>query len=288
MNEEFLFSPELQTLLGSILCDRISRAWSGELPEEIRLRAGSLPVIRSGGREIGLEGACPESRHLEEIVMRAVRYSAYSFEKPLKNGWLPLPGGGRLGICATVTGEGFRDVSSLCIRLPRVYECLSRSEFREIYPEGFQSTLILSPPGYGKTTLLRSMIRRLSLSGFNVSVADDRFEIAGSIRGKPAYDLGPRTDVLSGGCRSDGMMMLLRSMAPDVIACDEISSPEDGRAALTISHLGVRLLATAHAESREDFEKRELSRRMVASGVFRKYVLILLDKGKRKYHAGVF
>ena len=288
MTEGPALSSELRTLLGSALSQKIDRAFPGELPEEIRLRAGCAPVLRAAGREIALEGGCPGSGNLEEIVLRAVRYSAYSYEKPLKSGWLPLPGGGRMGICATMTGEGFRDVTSLCIRLPRFYECLSREEFRAVYPDGFQSTLILSPPGYGKTTLLRSMIRRLSLSGLNVAVADDRFEIAGAAGGKYAYDLGPRTDVLSGGRRSESMMMLLRSMAPDVIACDEISSEDDAEAAFAISHLGVGILSTTHALSREELEKRELSRRMIASGVFRKYVVIFLEHGKRRYQAGSF
>jgi len=195
--------------------------------EELRLRVGREPLVKYAGKIIPLPGIHPTAQFLRELALKAAQHSLYAYEKPLRNGWLPLSGGGRLGIAATLADGGIRDIASLCFRFPGNHACLTLEEYQNMYKQGFQSTLILSPPGYGKTTLLRALLGHLSAAGYVVGVADDRFEIAAMRAGTPGFPLGAGCDVISGGRKDEAMLMLLRSMSPDVIACDEITSPED-------------------------------------------------------------
>lgn len=253
-------------------------------PEELRLRVGKEPLLKFSCKTIALTGICTTSQLLREIALSAAQHSLYAFEKPLRNGWLPLPGGGRLGIAATLADGGIRDISSLCFRFPGNHTCLTQEEYQNIYKQGFQSTLILSPPGYGKTTLLRALLRHLSSAGYMIGVADDRFEIAAMRGGMPGFDLGERCDVISGGKKSEAMLMLLRSMAPDIIACDEITSVEDAEAVISIGNCGVHLLSTAHAIDKDSLSNRSVYREILGSNLFRRIIRIDIIDGVRRYY----
>lgn len=155
----------------------------------------------------------------------------------------------------------------------------------------FASTLILAPPGMGKTTLLRDLIRALS-SGegcppHRVSLADERGEVAALYRGVPQLDVGPGTDVMEGCPKAMALMLLLRGMGPQVLAADEITAPEDVKALLTAAGCGVSLLATAHGESREDLRRRPLYRPLLEEGIFRRLVLIDGQGDARRYRVEV-
>ena len=145
------------------------------------------------------------------------------------------------------------------------------------------SVLILSPPGYGKTTFLRECIRQLSDSGKRVSVADERGELAAVHRGVPQFDLGKASDIMSGVPKAQAVMMLLRAMNPQIIAMDEISSPEDVEAAETASGCGVRLIATAHAADKSELYRRPVYKRLLELGVFKNTVVIENRCGRRSY-----
>lgn len=250
--------------------------------EEIRLRVGKEMLVRCGGREYA-SGVIIKQALLKEILAKSSDYSLYSHEETLRSGWLPLPDGARIGIAARISGDGLRDVSSLVIRLPYSGEVWCEKDFLTAYHEGFRNTLILSPPGWGKTTLLRDLIRRFSLSGKAIGVADDRYELAAVCKGVPSFDLGPRTDVVSGGNKARAAMMLLRSLSPDVIAFDEITAEEDMEAAENAAFLGVGLLATAHAGEVSDLQNRKLYRNLLESHVFSLAIVIRMEEGKRKY-----
>ena len=252
--------------------------------EELRLRCGNLPTVLISGREQPLPGVRTgiTSRELAQILSAATQYSSYSAEDSLREGFVTLPGGHRIGLCGTaVTHAGqtasIRDLSSLCIRAAR--------QVRPAIPEPVSalgvSTLILGPPGAGKTTLLRECVRRLSFQGRRVCVADERGEVAACYRGVPQLDVGPHTDVLTGARKDAAIMRLLRTMNPEWIALDEITAPEDIAAMEQASYCGVRFLATAHAACAGELQKRPLYRRLCALELFEILLVLTPDRQVR-------
>ena len=246
--------------------------------EELRLRAGQSPVVVENGGQRQLPGLVRQEE-LDGILERATQHSSYSSIQTLRQGFVTLPGGHRIGVCGSAVvknGEmtGFRQISSLCIRFARDV----RREGGELLPFLTESSLIIGAPGAGKTTLLRSCIRALSASGRRVCVCDDRSEISAMTQGSAQFDLGPQTDVLTGLEKSEAMMMLLRVMDPQWIAADEITQKRDILAMEQISYCGVKLLATAHAASREELFSRPLYRELMALGVFRRLFVLRPDR----------
>ncbi len=147
-------------------------------------------------------------------------------------------------------------------------------------------TLIISPPQAGKTTILRDLIRYLScgvpelkIPGFSVGVVDERGEIAASYGGVPQHDLGPRVDVLDHCPKAIGMLMLLRSMSPHVIATDEIGRQQDVDAIWEMVYTGVSILATVHAAHWAELEQRPHLRELIAERVFKRYIFLSRRKG---------
>lgn len=251
--------------------------------EDIRLRVGQPPSVFAAGQETPLAAAPVTWQELEQVLMAATDHSYYAAAEQLADGFVTLPGGHRIGVCGTLAVRGgsavsVRSISSVCIRLARDVPCR--------VPELTRSTLLLGAPGSGKTTLLRACIRALSRRGQRVCVADERGEIAACVAGQPQMDVGPCTDVLTGGKKAQSMMMLLRSMRPDWIAVDEITAPEDLSAIRQCSYCGVRLLATAHADSPEELARRPLYRELTALGVFDTYVWLDGQKNWREETAG--
>lgn len=251
--------------------------------DELRLRVGRPPVYTHAHTEYPLflpdEKNNVSGAELEEIVMSACGCSVYSVQSQLAAGYLILPGGHRIGICGTLVQESgriltVREISSLCIRFAREI----RTDVSPLRKALEEDLLIIGAPGSGKTTLLRNCIRQISESGRRISVADERGEIAAAFSGKPQFDLGPCTDVMTGGKKSESMMLLLRSMTPAVLAVDEITAPEDVEAIRQAGYCGVRLLATAHAQSLDEFNGREVYRSLLKLGIFRRAVLLRPDR----------
>ena len=281
MNESYL------SVLPSELCAGIRSLSALEYAglQEIRLRCGQMASYLSLGREqvipCGARGYYVDAACLSGIVNRATGYSRYASAEQLRQGFLTLPGGHRLGLCGQAVYEGsgirtLRELSSVNLRIARA--CRGAGKHVCSYVKSnLQSTLIAGPPGCGKTTLLRELIRTLSdESGQRVSVVDERFELAACNDGLPGFDVGQMTDVLSGARKSEGVYLLLRTMNPDWIAVDEITDERDVDALLRSSFCGVRILASAHIFSPEDLSARPLYARMCAQGLFRN--LILMDK----------
>ena len=220
---------------------------------------------------------------LTQILRRASDYAAYAVQDQLTAGFLSLPGGHRLGVCGqAVPGQNgirsIRELQSVNLRIAREVPGAADGAVSLLWSHP-ASTLILGPPGRGKTTVLRDLVRQIS-DRFRerIGLVDERGEIAACLGGVPQLRVGQRTDVLSLCPKERGILLLLRSMGPRWIALDEISDPADAEALIRASYCGVRFLATAHAWDRSDLEKRPLYRSLMESGVFENLVLIKPDR----------
>lgn len=238
--------------------------------QELRLRIGGPPELVTGRGSIWLEGMAAQA-DLDYVINAASRYSPWSTATAAQ-GYLTAPGGHRIGLSgdAVVRNgrmEGIRSVRSLCIRVARDFPGIGKSA------AGIKgSILILGAPGWGKTTLLRDLIRLKSETA-PVSVVDERRELF------PEHFLaGKRTDILWGCPKDEGIAAMLRTMGPRYIAVDEITDREDCEALVQASCCGVEFLATAHAASLGEFRSRPVYRPLVESRIFGSVLLLHADK----------
>lgn len=233
--------------------------------EEIRIQLNQTIRIKGGNREIVLETRL--DRKLFDIILNnLLDYSIYAYEDEIAKGFVTIEGGHRVGICGRAVLENnnvrlLKDISSLNIRRSRQIPGCADKIYEAIVDKdnGVHNTVIVSPPKCGKTTILRDMVRLLSNRGFRVGVCDERSEIAGMYRGVPSYDLGPRTDVLDGCPKAEGMRMLIRSMAPDVLITDEIGKSEDMDALEAALCAGVKIITTIHGTDFRDLKHSNLN-----------------------------
>ena len=264
--------------------------------QEIRMRAERPLLIWYEGKEYALtedgnltgepdRGYRVSREDLRGTLECISGYSLYAFDEEMKQGFITVSGGHRVGLAGKIIMEdgkirGIRHISFLNIRLShQIRGCADRVLPWVIDQGEVCHTLIVSPPRCGKTTLLRDLIRQISdgsvyAAGRTVGVVDERSEIGGSCLGILQNDLGIRTDVLDCCTKAEGMMMLLRSMAPQVIAVDEIGSERDSQAIGSVIHCGCRLLATAHGNSLEDIRRRPLLAQLLDEQVFERYIIL--------------
>lgn len=274
-----------------------------EVAEEIRLRNGRPLMIYAKGKdfyinktgklsELSADGFIIRSEHINRTFKLISNYSVYAFEEEIKNGFITLKGGHRVGISGkTVYGknglETIKNISSLNIRIAKEKLGVSDKVIKYLinYPSSIYNTLIVSPPQCGKTTLLRDIIRNISdgipsykFFGLKVGVVDERSEIAGMYNGVPQNSIGNRTDILDGCLKHDGIRMLIRSMSPQVIATDELGSYEDIQAIHEALKAGVNILATVHGEDLKDITSNEAMKKIIEEKIFKR--IIILDNSK--------
>ncbi len=249
---------------------------------EIRIRAGQ-PVRVLGLRDTALPPGdkpfCPTDRQIEELLYAFCGQSPYAFETQIADGYLTLPGGHRVGLCGrAVLREGklarLSGVQGMNIRIAH-----QRPAAGAVLPFLLKdgrtlNTLVISPPGLGKTTLLRHLAMELSDKGFQVALVDERGELAAMQGGTPQLKVGERTDVMEGCPKAQAIPLLVRAMGPDVIVTDEIGGPGDCEALEEAARCGVAVIASAHAESLQELKKRARLQPLVEGGAFRRFVVL--------------
>jgi len=258
---------------------------------EIRIRAG-VPVrvfARHCAMYLTPEGLSQNSQdaivltgaQLQSLFAKACEFSVYAYNDQIKNAFLTLPGGYRVGLCGECVSEDgsvatIKNITSVNIRIPGEVKGCADIPLKHIEQgQTVLSTLIISPPGMGKTTLLRDICRQLSQrAGKNVLVLDERRELAGT--GGSLSEC----DVLSMCGKSFGFSMGLRSMSPDVIVCDELGSRNDFDNVLRAAFCGVAVIASLHAQSLDDVLKKQEFSDALKSGAFRRYIVLSGLKGR--------
>ncbi len=250
--------------------------------QEIRLRAGKPVLVTVGGREYymtqtGNLSHLPDEAHrisqqeIQRMVLHNCEASLYAYEAEVRQGFLPVKGGHRIGLVGqAVLGDRdevktLKNISGVNIRIAHQIFGVADAVLPYIYIKGRpESTLLIAPPGCGKTTLLRDMVRMISDgnsygAGMNVGVVDERGEIAACHMGIPQNDVGCRTDILDACPKREGLLQLIRSMAPGVIAVDEIGKEEDMQAIMYAVTCGVQVFATIHGSNMADVLRKEAS-----------------------------
>lgn len=258
--------------------------------QEIKLRVGQPLILVYRGKEImlGKNRGKPyivTADDIRETVDYVSNYSLYAYENEMRQGFITIEGGHRVGMTGQTILEGgkvknLKYISSINIRMSHeILGCADKVFPYITYNKQLAHTLIISPPGCGKTTLIRDMIRQISdgndwIRGITVGVVDERSEIGGSYMGVAQNHLGIRTDILDCCPKAEGMIMLIRSMGPQVIAVDEIGTSEDIYAIEYAMHCGCKMIATVHGASLDEIRRKPLLKRLVEERGFERYIVL--------------
>lgn len=286
-----IFSLNLRTILTKVNMNY-------ELLQEIRLRINAPLLVIYDNKEYYVTASsqlCENNQDLYIITKNEIKetmeyisnYSLYAFEEELKQGFITITGGHRIGIAGKAVLEenrikSIKHISFINIRLSHQVKGCADKVLPYIMDDrntDCYHTLIISPPRCGKTTLLRDVIRQLSdggkdRPGLSIGLVDERSEIGACYMGTPQNDLGIRTDVLDCCPKAKGMLMLIRSMSPRIIAVDEVGSVEDIEAIEYVMNCGCKLIATVHGNSIDDIKNKPILGKLVKEKLFERYILL--------------
>lgn len=277
----------LRVLPSSLQDEKIFQQLDWEKVQEIRLRVGQSVRIIYEGEEllVGKTTKHITKSDLGEMMEYVSAYSLYAYEEELRQGYITIQGGHRVGVVGKAILDGNRVknlkyISSINLRVSHQIKGCASQWMPYLYEKDkLCSTLIISPPRGGKTTLLRDLIRLVSKSGADhyisaVGVVDERSEIGACFEGIPQHDLGPRTDVLDACPKAEGMLMLIRSMSPQVIAVDEIGGVADVEAMKYAIHCGCTILATIHGHNLEEIRQKEVLKSLIDGSGFTRFLVL--------------
>lgn len=266
-----LFPPRVVEALGEYLKDNAL--------QEIRLKIEKPIIITSSKGEVVLSYILGRE-DIKYILQRISNYSLYAYEEEIRQGFITIRGGHRVGLageCVMDNGKvkTIRNISSLNIRICREILGCSKKVMKYIVEDKkVLNTLIISPPKCGKTTILRDIARNLSDGGKKISIIDERSEIAASYLGVPQMKVGIRTDVLDNCLKSEGLIMAIRSLSPEIIICDEIGTLKDIEALIMAFNSGVNIVVTLHGESLNDLTNRSVFKELLENNVVERVILL--------------
>lgn len=226
-----------------------------------------------------------------QLLNKISHFSIYTLEEELKRGYITVSGGHRIGLAGKVILEdgkvkAIRDVSSFNIRIAKERIGIADPILPYIFKDEWLHTMIIGPPQTGKTTLLRDIARTIStgdpkrnLQAIKVGIVDERSEIAGCVNGIPQLTFGHRVDVLDACPKAEGMMMMIRSMSPDVLIVDEIGRKEDAEAIMEAIHAGIKLIMTTHGSGLADIRNRPSLKEILEQDIFQRFIVLSRKKG---------
>lgn len=258
--------------------------------EEIRIRINRPLEVSTRGKPYFLPYLVSE-QDAEQLINKLANYSFYTLEEELQKGYITIPGGHRVGLAGKVILENgsvkaIRNLASFNFRIAREKIGISEPFLPFLYQGKWKHTMIIGAPQTGKTTLLRDIARVISTGSkekgippLKVGIVDERSEIAGCVRGIPQLTFGPRIDILDACPKAEGMMMLIRSMSPDVLIVDEIGREEDSIAIMEAINAGITLIMTTHGNSFEEIKKRPILRNILDQHVFENYLELSRKNG---------
>lgn len=263
--------------------------------EELRIRVGRPLEVIIGGDPFFFPYEVSSS-DAEQLLNSIGQFSLYTLEEELKRGYITIAGGHRVGLAGKVILENgavkaVRDISSFNIRIAREKIGVAEPLTDYLFNGEWQHTLLIGAPQTGKTTVLRDIARMIS-SGIDrkgiapqkVGIVDERSEIAGCVHGVPQLEFGTRVDVLDGCPKAEGMMMMIRSMSPDVLIVDEIGRVEDTQAVLEAVNAGIKLIITTHGHTLAEVKKRPFFSEILKQNIFERFIELQRSKfGARSY-----
>lgn len=263
---------------------------------EIRLRLNKKIVVTLQGKSYylcqeGLTGNADKALIadkflIDEIVKRACENSVYAYSNQIREGFLTLRGGARVGLCGEGVCENgavktLKNINSLAIRVPHEVKGCSAPAMEYLFRGGFLSTLVISPPGCGKTTFIRDIIFQLSQKNYcySVLVCDERFEIANCFNGINTLDVGEFCDIVSGVPKNYAFGNAIRAMRPDILVTDELGGEKDCDAVVSASSCGTGILASVHAKDIDDLKRKQGFERILKEKVFDRFVVLSSRNG---------
>ena len=261
---------------------------------EIRIRAGKPITFLCNIKTyfLGEDGVCSSPNQaifgtyelIEDIVFKASNFSIYAVNEQIKKGYIMVEGGIRIGVSGEIVADDdiktIKNFSSLCIRIPHYIKSASLPIFNHVLNDGnLNNTLIISPPGAGKTTMLRDLIYQFSNHNYpyNVFIADERGEITGGQNSN--INLGYFCDSVSFLNKKDAMLLGIRSMSPDILVCDELGDIDDFEAVEYAINCGVAVIATMHAGNLEDLKSKPEFKRFIDNKYFKRYIVLSKANG---------
>lgn len=273
--------------MANLLKERISK----EQVYEIRVKIGKPILVYSKDGE-NIINYIPTKEDMKGIMQKISSYSLYAYEEDIKQGFITIKGGHRIGIageCIMDKGEvkTIRNISSVNIRICTEVIGCSNKAMKYIFSDNkVHNTIIISPPKCGKTTLLRDIARNISngvnsvgLSGKKVVVIDERSEIGACHFGIPQMNLGIRTDILDNCLKREGLIMSIRSLSPEVLICDEIGTKGDVEALVMAFNSGVNIITTIHGFTIEDLYKRKVFYDLLDNGIIERVITLSTRNG---------